>query len=368
MNRTPYDAEKETKITGTITCLPSPSAPEGRMPRLDTPVSFRDNFLSMLNGEAPLWIPYYATDVQMFNPRLIPDNIARAMVVDAESGEGLEKGGLDMFGVEWIYEPTVGGSMVKPGNPKCPDICEWEKYITFPDLDKWDWENSSKVNAPYLSNDRLNDLTIFSGLFERLISFCDFEGAAMALLDEEQQEAVHRLFDKLADFYDDYIGRINKYFNVNIIQFHDDWGSQRAPFFSLATCREMLVPYLKRIADSCHKHGMYFHLHCCGKNEMIVPAMIEAGVDIWIPQPMNDIEFLIKNFGDKIILGVNPQKVVEDIDEEKARELCETYVKSTLIVPKPRVLCFASSQIRTPNTMKVLKYLYPVSRELFSVL
>ncbi len=368
MHRTPYDPEKESKVIGTITCIPSPMAPEGKMPKYDRPATYRENFLAMLKGEAPQWIPFFMNDVQMFNPRIFPDNIARAMVADAGPMEGIQKGGLDMFGVDWEFIPLVGGSMVKPGNPKCPDICEWEKYITFPDLDAWDWEGASKLNAPYLSDDRLNDLTIFSGLFERLISFVDFEAAALALLDEEQQDAVHSLFDKLATFYDDYIGRIKKYFNVDIIQFHDDWGSQRAPFFSLATCREMLVPYLKRIVDSCHKNGMFFHLHSCGKNEMLVPAMIEAGVDLWIPQPMNDIASIIKNYNDKIVVAVNPPKIEEEIDDAKAIALCEDFVKSTLVVDKPRVFAFASSTIRTPSTMKLLKNLYPVSREIYSKL
>ncbi len=368
MNRKPYDAEKESKITGTMICLPNPNAKDGKMPKPATPISYRDNILSMLKGEPPQWLAYYASEVQMFNPRFIPDNIARAMVSDAEPMEGIQKGGKDLFGVDWEYEALVNGSMVKPGNPKCPDINQWEKYITFPDLEKLDWKRSSEINSPYLSDDRMNEWTVFSGLFERLISFCDFEGAAMALMDEDQQDAVHRLFDKLADFYDDYFGLIKKHFKVDIIQFHDDWGSQRAPFFSIATCREMLVPYLKRIAESAHKRGMYFHLHCCGKNEMLVPAMIEAGVDIWIPQPMNDSQYLIKNFNDKIVLGVNPPKIEEDIDDARARELCEEFVKSTFAVPYPRVFCFASSVTRTPSTMKLLKHLYPVSREYYSKL
>ena len=33
---------------------------------------------------------------------------------------------------------------------------------------------------------------------------------------------------------------------IDGVMFHDDWGSQRAPSFSPATCREMIVPYLKR--------------------------------------------------------------------------------------------------------------------------
>jgi hypothetical protein len=314
------------------------------------------------------------TDEDTFTiiPRIIPDNVARGYVMDAEPLALEENGGIDMFGIEWEYVATVGGSMVKPGNPKVADICDWEKIITFPNLDDYDWEGSAAKNAPYLekNRDKLIETWIFNGLFERLISFLDFEAAALALLDEDQQDAVHGLFDKLCDFYDDYIGYVKKYFPfVDIICFHDDWGSQRAPFFSLATCREMLVPYLKRVADSCHKNGFFLHLHCCGKNEMIVPAMVEAGVDMWIPQPMNDFDYLLRNFNDKLVLGVQPPELKEELDEEGVKEACKKYVESTLVASKPRVLCFASSALRKyPSVAKMLDYLYPISREYYSKL
>ncbi|HHU05531.1 MAG TPA: methyltransferase [Clostridiales bacterium] len=370
MRRQPFNPEKELKEIGKFRTFPSPMAPDGYLPRYDRPVTPRENFLAMLKGESPQWIPNFFYDIHTFCPRVIPDNVARGMVVDGEPMEGLKKGGLDMFGVEWEYEELVGGSMVKPGNPKCPDICEWEKYITFPDLDSWDWAHAAEVNTPYFDGGRPVEFTIFSGLFERLISFLDFEAAALALLDEDQQDAVHGLFDKLCDFYDDYIGYVKKYFPfVDIICFHDDWGSQRAPFFSLATCREMLVPYLKRVADSCHKNGFFLHLHCCGKNEMIVPAMVEAGVDMWIPQPMNDFDYLLRNFNDKLVLGVQPPELKEELDEEGVKEACKKYVESTLVASKPRVLCFASSALRKyPSVAKMLDYLYPISREYYSKL
>ena len=196
--------------------------------------------------------------------------------------------------------------MVKPGNPKLADICDWKKVITFPNLDDYDWEGSAVKNAPILekNRDKFIETWIFNGLFERLISFLDFEGAALALLDEEQQEAVHELFDRLCILYDDLIGRLQKYYGVHFVTFHDDWGSQRAPFFSLETCREMIAPYLKRVVESCHKRGLYFNFHSCGKNEMLVPAMIEAGIDMWIPQTMNDFDMLVREYGDKLCLGL----------------------------------------------------------------
>jgi hypothetical protein len=149
-------------------------------------------------------------------------------------------------------------------------------------------------------------MTILNGLFERLISFMDFSEAAVALIDDEQKDAVHRLFSRLCDFYEEEIAIFKKYYNIDQFCLHDDWGSQRAPFFSPDTVREMLLPYVKRLVDFTHSQGLIFELHSCGKNEILTPVMIEAGVDVWKPQPMNDIKYLCKEYGDKIRIGISP--------------------------------------------------------------
>ena len=68
----------------------------------------------------------------------------------------------------------------------------------------------------------------------------------------------------------------------------------------------MLLPYVKRLVDFTHSQGLIFELHSCGKNEILTPVMIEAGVDVWKPQPMNDIKYLCKEYGDKIRIGISP--------------------------------------------------------------
>ena len=85
----------------------------------------------------------------------------------------------------------------------------------------------------------------------------------------------------------------------------------------------MLVPYLKRIVDAAHDLGIYFELHSCGKNEMLVPAMIEAGVDMWNGQPMNDKKMLVERYGDKMIftheVNLEPDAADEEVDAAVAK-------------------------------------------------
>lgn len=307
----------------------APPLAKGRLavPVLNTPITPRENFLMFLRGEEPLWMPL-SGDVLNITPAVSPDNIARGFVFDATGFDPVkEGGGPDMFGVEWEYEPSVGGSMVRPGSPKVPDITEWEDYISFPDVDSWDFAGSAELNRKLIEQDTfLRGTTILNGLFERLISFCDMDEALIAMVDEDEQEGVHRLFSKLADFYPKLIGKYKEYYNIDIVLFHDDWGSQRAPLLSLDTVREMLVPYLRRITDAVHEMGVYFELHSCGKNEMLVPAMIEAGVDMWNGQPMNDKKMLCEKYGDQIIIGADLPALPAGASEEDIRAACREFI------------------------------------------
>lgn len=287
----------------------------------------RENYHQVFEKKTAAWFPV-TEDVLFFNPAIFPDNVARGMVNEVYKPEPGYEGGPDMFGVEWIYVPQVMGSMTKSGHPILEDVNDWEEVIRFPELDVWDWEGCSKRNAGvFYDVDKPSCINIVSGLFERLISFMDYENALVALIDEDSQDAVKALFDRLCSFYDDLIGRIAEYFHTDVIQFHDDWGSQRAPMFSLEICNELLTPYLKRVVESCHRRGILFEFHCCGKNEPLVPAMKEAGIDIWNGQPLNDFDSLIPVYGDSIVFGVSPEKLPEDVSDEEAWESGRRFVE-----------------------------------------
>ncbi len=327
----------------------------------NTPISPADNLRLLLSGKQPLWMPSSAAYVTLA-PKVVPDNVARGFVIDADPLDLALAGGTDWFGVEWVYIPTAHGSMVRPGAPKVPDITKWESYISFPDLDAMDWAASAEKNKALQSPDKLTLVWVMNGLFERLISFVDFENAALAIIDEDEQDSVHRLFDALCIFYDKLFEKIKTYYNADIILFHDDWGSQRAPFFSLNTAREMLVPYLSRVVKSAHSRGMFFDFHSCGKNELLVPAMIEAGIDAWTPQEMNDVKKLIETYGDKLVFGVRPSLPLEEVSDEEVRSIAAQFVEE---YGKDRnIICSAS--VLQPHTAKFFDYLNESSRVLYS--
>jgi len=341
---------------------PFPGLPGAK--KFRTPVAPRENYLALFRREMPLWIPSN-NDLRMLSPRIDPDNLARCNVNDAQAPAPEEMtGGKDRHGIEWVYVPVARGSMVKPGHPLLTDANEWEKVVPFPDMDTWDWEGSALANRPLLEKeDRGLSVVVVTGFFERLISLMDFDKAAVAMIDEEQKDAVKALYDRLADLYIDMVRRLKKAYNPVSILMNDDWGGQRSPFFSLDTVREMLVPAHKRLSDATHDAGLLYEIHSCGKNEKLVPAFIEMGADIWCGQRINDKDMLYTQYGDKIVLGLDSDIRFEpETSDAQAVASARRFVrKYGPTMEKKPFLCFSMG---APPAF--LETVYEESRKMFN--
>ncbi|MCL2409455.1 MAG: methyltransferase [Oscillospiraceae bacterium] len=307
-------------------------------PIFSYPVTPKEGFISLLKRQ-PIW-QMSGTEQTMFCPRVHPDNVARAFIMDGTGINMTEGGGSDMFGIEWEYVPQAGGSMVRPGKPFIEDANEIADKVVWPDIDAWDWEEAVKVNKEFLSTDNFIVCWIMNGWYERLISFMDFEGAVMAVFDEDQQDAVKAFFTKLSELY---IKLIDKYLEcfpeIDGFCIHDDWGSQRETFFSPAIAEEMIVPYMKMVTDHIHSKGKFADLHSCGQLFKQVPNMIAAGWDSWSGQAMNDTHKIYELYGDKILIGVIPETYdPADKSEEAQREAAREYANKFCNPKKPSVL------------------------------
>jgi hypothetical protein len=78
-----------------------------------------------------------------------------------------------------------------------------------------------------------------------------------------------------------------------------------------------ILPSLKRVLFHIQKRGAFVDMHSCGKTESLAPLYIEAGVQTWTPQPMNNQKKLYENYGDKLFLGVSPPYVDPEVSEEE---------------------------------------------------
>ena len=319
----------------------------------DYPVTTKENCKAAYTKK-PYWQMLGNVECKTFTPRILPDNVARAFVFEATPFDPNKGGGKDMFGIEWEYVAQVGGSMVRPGKPFVEDAGEIMDKVQWPDIDKWDWEGSAKENKDFLTDSTFNLCWFQTGFYERLISFMDFENAIMAIFDEDQKDAVHAFFDKLADLYIRIFDKFMTYFpKIDGFYIHDDWGSQKETFFSPAVAEEMIVPYMRRVTDFLHSKGRFCELHSCGQLLKQVPNMIKAGWDAWGGQAMNDTHKIYELYGDQILVGVIPEPFdPETSSEEEQRAHARAYADQFCNPDKPSFYNFNG-----------MKYMAPAFRE-----
>jgi hypothetical protein len=316
----------------------------------DSPFTGREAAEALFRREPYCQVLLGVAGAVLFAPGVNPDNIARAFTFDGSFIPGVsnQSGGTDMFGIEWEYVPVAGGSMVRPGVPLLEDANDWPEKVVWPDIESWDWAGAKALNEGYLSTTDSNYCWFLNGYFERLISFMEFEGAIIALVDDEQKDAVKAFFEKLTDLY---IGIFDKYLEyfpqIDIFYFHDDWGSQKNTFFSPEVAEEMIVPYMKRLTDHVHGCGMSCELHSCGQNILQVPNMIAAGWDAWTPQAMNDTDKIYELYGDRILIGVMPELFdTKTTSEEEQRARARAYADQYCNPDKPSFLnMYASGEV-----------------------
>lgn len=318
----------------------SKSFRDADVPVFDTPVSLREGWKAMA-AKKPHWCCNCVENFP-FYPDIIPDNRARGFVNDGGIAiPASEKGGFDMFGVEWVWVPVANGSMEKPGVPHLlEDANDWEEKLVWPDIDSWDWEGCAARNKEFLNNGKFNYMTFLNGFgFERLISLFGFENAAMALLDEDQEDALLALLDKMSDLYCKIVDKCVEHFDIQGFNIHDDWGTQRDPFFSKEVGAKFFVPNMKKVTDRIHEHGLVAELHSCGKNEKQIENFIAAGWDIWAPMAnINDTQMLYEKYGDQIIVGVCPDFYPEDASEDVIRGMAREFVQKYCTNPEKVII------------------------------
>jgi uroporphyrinogen decarboxylase len=92
---------------------------------------------------------------------------------------------------------------------------------------------------------------------------------------------------------------------VDIIRFGDDLGMSSGPFMDAAVYRELFKPRHKILCDYVKSHSkMHTYIHSCGSISLLMPDMIEAGIEIFNPVQTNAWnmapDFLKREFGQQI--------------------------------------------------------------------
>jgi uroporphyrinogen decarboxylase len=97
----------------------------------------------------------------------------------------------------------------------------------------------------------------------------------------------HALSERLTDWAIDYMTAFLTPIAdlVDIVQFTDDMGTQRALFMSPEHYRSFLKPYHRRWMEAVHRlaPGAKIAMHTCGSVYQIIPDFIEIGIEILNP-------------------------------------------------------------------------------------
>lgn len=246
----------------------------------------RENFMAMVRGEKPEFIP---NTWEMYN-------ISRCYIL---MDQPLETG-LDPFGVRWIKEPE--GMVTDPnGENLLDDIADWKEQVKFPDPDKLPFKELAEEELAVFNPDKITNIYDSVGLFERMTSLMGFENTLCALL--EDPESCDEFFAAVADYKIACYNHIIDAYHPDIICYFDDICTQRGPFMSPDTYRELIKPHHKRIIDAVHARGVLFMQHMCGLVEPIIDDLVEIGVDIWnSAQKFNDLPGIMKKYHGKLIV------------------------------------------------------------------
>ncbi|MGI6217505.1 MAG: uroporphyrinogen decarboxylase family protein [Coriobacteriales bacterium] len=258
--------------------------------KLNTPITPKENWRRFISREEFSWVPDVYEDMNVVYPDLIPDNVACGY-----------EGGVDAFGALWVPNPDnpMLPAFIDSKNPVVGSLEEW-RQIEIPDVDSWDWKGEGSEYLS-LSKDRPSCGVVLTGFYERMISLCSYEEAAASLY--ECPEDVQELLDVICDHNIALVEHLHDYCGCDTLILHDDWGTQRSMAFSEDALREFFLPRVKRVVNRAHELDIFFILHSCGSVAKFVPAMIEAGVDMWefnYEAVQDDIAKTIKDFGDQI--------------------------------------------------------------------
>lgn len=279
-------------------------------------ITRRENVLKAYRHEVPWFIPSIS-DVD----RCIPSVLEEGPTCPGKSQDG--------WGTWWLLLDGQPGPMPDETAPVVvEDITEWREVVHFPDVEKYDWAKAAAEDtAGWDRENRISTCIIVNGMWERFDALCGFEDALCNLIAEP--EASYELMSALADHKITYIKKIAEYYKPDKIQMHDDYGTEKAMFFSPELWRKIFKPNLKKIVDACHELGMLYEHHSCGYIVPILDDFVEIGVDAWNPvqNPNQPLELIKKYKGKLTFVGafndrlfINPAAT----DEEKKASILET--------------------------------------------
>jgi uroporphyrinogen decarboxylase len=213
---------------------------------------------------------------------------------------------LDEFGVVWnrTIDKDIGN--VEEYILKKPSL----KGFSFPN--PHDPRRLAPLPAFIAANpDRFRLVSISFALFERAWSLYGMANLMMDML--QRPEFVDELLDTILEYDLAILDDALKY-DIDGVNFGDDWGQQTGLLFGPRLWRRFIKPRIAQLYSVTKNAGKAVFIHCCGKVQELFPELIDLGLDVFNPfQPevMNPYE-IKKQYGSQLSFygGVSIQRLL----------------------------------------------------------
>ena len=291
-------------------------------------VTEKENYMRVVNGEDPVWIPRHKSPGSKWNASVMvkPSALGRT-----KNDRGEE---FDIWGVEYVSNKETGWfPLPKPGKYILDDITKWRDVIHAPDLSNVDWQRMAENDLSKVDRENKAVLgSIHTGYFQGLMNFMGFEEGLCAMAEEPEE--VKALMEYMCDFYCEQARKLVEYYKPDLIYLMDDTATAKNPFLSVEMYHELIKPYHMRECKIATDAGIPIIVHNCGRCEDFIEDWMEMGVRVWEPaQICNDLLGIKKRYGRKLVLagcwdsqGIAGQLGVgEDILRAEVRKCVDTY-------------------------------------------
>jgi uroporphyrinogen decarboxylase len=148
-----------------------------------------------------------------------------------------------------------------------------------------------------------------------------------------EPEKIHRLHAALCNLYTGYLKRAKREFEPDGFFTSDDLGHQTQPMMRPEVFDDLIKPYYCKIGELLKVNKMHWWLHSCGNNTPLLPALIDAGVNVFHPVQKGTMDEITvaREYGAALtfLVGIDVQHTLQEKDaagiREEVRFLIETF-------------------------------------------
>jgi len=152
-------------------------------------------------------------------------------------------------------------------------ISDWESY------EKYEWPNPENFDNKILdmaTEEMPEGMGIVvhgnCGVFENVIALVGFDNLCMMLFDEP--DLVQQIFNDVGSRFVKYYDQAAQHPGVIAVMSNDDWGFNTATMLSPKDMRKYVIPWHKKIVETCHKHNKPTILHSCGQLDEVMDDIV----------------------------------------------------------------------------------------------